>query len=88
MKIKMRHAYAGPRGTFPPGSVIDVPDVEAAQLIAGHYADKAAKDAPETAQKPRGERATARTAQPRTASAPQPHQPGGAKAAAAEDKKA
>ena len=38
MKIKLLAQYAGPRGVFNPGDVLDLPDVEAQALVQGRYA--------------------------------------------------
>lgn len=38
MRIKMLTIQAGPNGTREAGQVVDVPDEEARQLIAGGYA--------------------------------------------------
>ena len=41
MKVKLLNQYCGPRGSFAPGHVINVPLDEASQLIAGGYAEAA-----------------------------------------------
>ena len=50
MKIKLIAQYVGPRGVFNPGTIIDVPDVEAEALVQGRYAlpvvEKSAAPAP------------------------------------------
>ena len=50
MKIQLKAQYVGPRGVFPPGMIIDVPEDEARALVSGGYAfevaDKPAKPAP------------------------------------------
>ncbi len=39
MRLKMRTYYAGPNGSAQPGQAIDVPETEAAALIAGRFAE-------------------------------------------------
>ncbi len=39
VSINLRSVYAGPKGTFQPGSVITVPAAEAKQLIDGFHAE-------------------------------------------------
>lgn len=53
-KVKLLNQYCGPRGSFPPGSVIDVPDEEGKQLVEGGYATSVQAEKRETAaaQKP------------------------------------
>ena len=41
MKVKLLSQYCGPRGSFAPGHVIDVPVEEAGPLIEGGYAEDA-----------------------------------------------
>jgi hypothetical protein len=38
MKIKLMTLMAGPSGVFLPGTIVDLPDLEARQLILGRYA--------------------------------------------------
>ena len=55
MKIKMKTMMAGPKGTFGPGSIIDVSEEEGANLVAGGYAEAvpdSPKPAPEVEEKP------------------------------------
>ncbi|MCZ8310942.1 MAG: hypothetical protein O9320_08810 [Magnetospirillum sp.] len=40
MRVRMLTLMAGPGGTFPPGSVRDLPDGEAYELIEGRYAEQ------------------------------------------------
>ena len=62
MLVKMLTTSAGPDGVRQSGSVHDVPDKEAKELIAGGYAVEAKREtAPERATaKPARERATAK----------------------------
>ena len=46
MKIQLKAQYAGPRGVFAPGAVIDVPEAEANALIGGGYAVAVQEAAP------------------------------------------
>lgn len=55
MRIRLKAVMAGPKGSFQPGEVLDLPDPEARALIAGEYAElvESAVDAPaETAVAP------------------------------------
>lgn len=81
MKIQLKAQYVGPRGFFPPGTVIDVPDEEGTALVNGGYAfqvdEKPAKPAPaihapvavettvETADLPEPEKAVSRRRKPK-----------------------
>lgn len=38
MKIKLLTLMAGPEGTFPPGSLLDIEEIKAKALINGKYA--------------------------------------------------
>ena len=38
MKIEMKTVYAGPKGNYKPGQVVDLKDPEAKDLIEGGYA--------------------------------------------------
>lgn len=38
MRVRLIAIYAGPRGAFAPGTVLDLPDAEAAALVRGGYA--------------------------------------------------
>lgn len=38
-RVKLLNIYASPRGCFAPGDVLDLPRHEAAELIAGRYAE-------------------------------------------------
>lgn len=40
MRVRMLTLMAGPGGTFPPGTVRDLPDGEAYELIEGRYAEQ------------------------------------------------
>ena len=38
MKVRMITLCAGPGGIWPPGSIVDLPDEQARQFVAGGYA--------------------------------------------------
>jgi len=38
VRIKLRTTYASPKGAYGPGSVIDLPDAQARDLVEGGYA--------------------------------------------------
>lgn len=67
MRVKMRTSYAGPAGSCAAGGIVDVPEAEAAGLVAGGYAEVVPVPAPapiveevaETATAPAVETATA-----------------------------
>jgi uncharacterized protein YbjT (DUF2867 family) len=67
MRIKMLTLQAGPAGVRSPGSVYDVPPVEAEALIAGGYAVKVEKEKTEAAPAVTGKPRTATRAAGRTA---------------------
>lgn len=46
MKVKLNYVYAGPRGVFKAGQIVDLPDAEARGLIEGRYADVIIVDKP------------------------------------------
>ncbi len=52
MKVKLITTYAGPKGAFAAGSVIDVSDAEARALVDGRYAELLKTDVMEPTQEP------------------------------------
>jgi len=44
MKVRMLTTYAGPKGNFKPGDVVDVENDEAKALIEGRHAEHAAEE--------------------------------------------
>lgn len=56
-RVRLNTLYASPLVVIQPGSIVDLSDEEAAELIAGHYAspvdyDQPEDGAPETAEAP------------------------------------
>jgi len=66
MQIKMRTLYAGPRGTYSPGAIIDMNEADAKPLIDGGYAERV--DAPVPAKAERAEAPAGETTEQPTAS--------------------
>ncbi len=52
MKVKLTNQYCGPKGSFTPGSIIEVEYGEGQQLIIGGYAEAVADAKPSHAAKP------------------------------------
>ena len=45
MRVRMVTRYAGPDGVWQPGAVVDLPEGQAMELVAGGYAEAAEKAA-------------------------------------------
>jgi hypothetical protein len=63
MRVRLLANHISPKGVFKPPTIIDVPDAEAKELIAGGYAElpKAAKPKPPPPPEPEEDETPART---------------------------
>lgn len=68
MRIRLRTTYASPKVTAVGGSIIDVPEKEAVELVSGGYAEYCKETKVETATMPQKETAATRIGKPRRGS--------------------